>query len=140
MIKGQGECKWTINWVFVNIISVLKFSFLKCWSSHALEGFCYSACIQLVAVTYCSKRLVRAYRGDISFLVASEPLPSKAYIVVSVQGKEERERGKEGGREEGERKEMGERRESGRERVRGERWGRESREGGGGRGKEGERR
>ena len=34
-------------------LSVLKVSFLiKCWSSNALEGFYYSACIQLVAVEF----------------------------------------------------------------------------------------
>ena len=31
-----------------------------------------------------SKQLRKAYRGDISFLVKSEPLPSPAYRLVSV--------------------------------------------------------
>ena len=33
-----------------------------------------------------SKRMVRIARGDISFIIASEPLPSKPYILVSQPG------------------------------------------------------
>ena len=35
---------------------------------------------------YPSKHLVRASRGDLTFLVASEPLPSKAYVLVRTYG------------------------------------------------------